>query len=85
MEYHIDCAELQTRAELHNALAQLPCFPQWYGRNLDALYDVLTDIAEETQLHFHHWEATADFSRGFYRTFLDAQEKNPCLQVYFHS
>lgn len=25
-------------------------FPEWYGRNLDALYDCLTDIREEAEI-----------------------------------
>lgn len=45
----LDCAGL-TRPALHEAFARALDFPAWYGNNLDALYDCLTDLEEETNL-----------------------------------
>lgn len=42
-EYIIDLAGVEDRGELHERIAQSLSLPGWYGRNLDALYDVLTD------------------------------------------
>ncbi len=42
-ELLLDAEMLRTRDELHDVLAATFGFPQWYGRNLDALYDLLTD------------------------------------------
>ena len=37
-----------TRREIHEYIAEKMDFPEYYGHNLDALYDCLTDIAEPT-------------------------------------
>lgn len=43
----LDGKLIKDRDTLHGILADLPVFPDWYGRNLDALYDCLTDVHEE--------------------------------------
>ena len=40
--------EIKTMADAHRVLARELSFPDWYGFNLDALHDCLTDISEET-------------------------------------
>ena len=42
----IDAAGWRTAADLHAGLADALSFPDYYGRNLDALSDVLGDVAE---------------------------------------
>jgi RNAse (barnase) inhibitor barstar len=44
-----------TEADLHSALAATLGFPDWYGANLDALWDCLTDLAEPTVLLWDGW------------------------------
>ena len=46
----LDGNKLTNRELLHNALAESLSFPNWYGRNLDALYDCLTDFHEEAEI-----------------------------------
>lgn len=41
--YIIDLAGVADRTELHDRIEQGMQVPEWYGRNLDALYDVLTE------------------------------------------
>ncbi len=41
--YIIDLAGVEDRTELHDRVEQGIPLPEWYGRNLDALYDVLTE------------------------------------------
>ena len=36
--------EIRTQEELHRCFAITLNFPEWYGGNLDALFDCLTDI-----------------------------------------
>ena len=43
-------AELFSRAELHDTLQSQLDLPEYYGRNLDALYDCLTDLHQPTQI-----------------------------------
>lgn len=39
----LDGADVESEADLHRALAELFGLPEWYGHNLDALWDVLED------------------------------------------
>ena len=41
LTYRIDCRELTSRAAAHDCFARVFALPAFYGRNLDALYDVL--------------------------------------------
>lgn len=44
--HDLDAARWRTPADLHGALAAAMSFPHHYGGNLDALNDVLRDVAE---------------------------------------
>ncbi len=47
----LDGAAVTDRADLHRRLAAGLDLPDWYGQNLDALYDCLTDLPRDTVLH----------------------------------
>ena len=49
-EIIIDCSRIQTREDLHRIFRESLSFPAWYGNNLDALYDCLTDISGKVRL-----------------------------------
>ena len=78
----IDCTGL-TKEDLHRALAESLDFPEWYGNNLDALYDALTEINEDVQLTLVHFEDMKNCRRGFLRVFTDAVEENLHLTVIY--
>ena len=42
-EYIIDLRGVYSREELHDRIEEELPVPGWYGRNLDALYDILTE------------------------------------------
>ena len=46
--------------EVHDYLAEKLDFPDYYGRNLSALYDVLTDICNDTRIIIDLTEMTDD-------------------------
>ena len=50
MTAQLDGRRMTTRENAHDHLAQQLALPSWYGRNLDALYDALGDVAEPTNL-----------------------------------
>ena len=80
----IDGAEIQTRGDLHDSLSRQLSLPDWYGRNLDALYDCLTDLHEETVIRIVHEEelfAHLGMYANVLQTMLnDACEENPRLR-----
>ena len=44
MDVTLDGRTIDSRETLHQTLFELLQLPAWYGRNLDALYDCLTDL-----------------------------------------
>ena len=82
--YTIDCTDLQDPRQLHQRLHSILCFPEWYGHNLDALYDCLTERRTDYRILLQGWPATANWASDFEAVFADAQEDNPHLQVMFH-
>ena len=77
--------DIANKEELHDRLAQLLELPEYYGRNLDALYDVLTDRGEQTILWVYPDEA-ADTRLGGYLSALldtlqDASAENPAVSI----
>ena len=58
MIYEIDLEQVYSADDLQDLVEQTLPVPDYYGRNLDALYDVLTDGRKEIwEIYFHH---TAD-------------------------
>lgn len=46
----IDGNEIISMNNIHRIFAEELSFPEWYGRNLDALYDCLGDVTEEVEI-----------------------------------
>ncbi len=81
----LDGAEIKNRRQLHDALASSLEFPQWYGGNLDALYDCLTDVREEAEIRIVHRDALRENLEGYAsvleRVLQEAAEENPRLMI----
>ena len=64
-------------------------FPDYYGRNLDALFDMLTGLREDTCVGFFGIddgrEALAGYLKQVKRVLQDAEEENPYLCVIFET
>ncbi len=81
----IDGAVIRSRDELHETLACQLLLPAYYGRNLDALYDCLTDIRESCEIVvrnadelFAHLGVYADILQNLLQ---EAEEENPALRL----
>lgn len=80
----IDCNHISSVKALHIYLQQVMDLPEYYGRNLDALHDVLTEIAQPTELVLNASEPQlSDEMKGFVprlvRVLKDAAQENPAL------
>ncbi len=56
-EIVLDGLEIREPADVHALFAQALALPDWYGRNLDALFDCLTDLGEDLTVRLLHREA----------------------------
>lgn len=79
----IDCAALPDRAALHRVMALELDFPEWYGGNLDALFDCLTDLGSHVMLTLRGLDAHGEYGRAFRETLEDAAGENPLLNIEF--
>lgn len=81
----VDCASVTDRAQLHQLLAQTLEFPAWYGGNLDALHDCLSEISKDTELTLTNWqllkENLGDYASRLVFVMHRASEENSHFQV----
>ena len=82
MNVTISCGGIADKQTLHARIAEALDFPNWYGINLDALMDCLTDL-EETEVTLLGWQRVAFPAEGFWQVFRMAEEENPDLTVIF--
>ena len=75
-EIVLDCRDIANKRQLHEALKAVLCLPEWYGKNLDALFDCLTELDDETHLILQNWDHEATFACGFESVFTDAATEN---------
>lgn len=81
----IDFRGCRKPADLHERIADKLDFPAYYGRNLDALYDCLTDISEETHVVLCGLDTVRihDYVMLLRQVFEDAEQDNHNLHVDF--
>lgn len=77
----LDGWEIASMEEVHKRFARALVLPEWYGRNLDALFDCLTDRRESVTVHLLHREALEDRlggrGRALVRLLRRAARENP--------
>lgn len=80
----IDGAAVRSRDELHDALARQLSLPAYYGRNLDALFDCLTELREECEITLRDPErlfaALGVYADVLQAVLRDAAAENPRLR-----
>ena len=76
MELTLDCRK--ELPQLHEQLAQELCFPEWYGKNLDALHDCLNDIVFPVTITV----LFGDLHPKLLRVLYDCTEENPNLTIH---
>lgn len=81
----LDGLVIDSKETLHTLLARELGFPSWYGGNLDALFDCLTDVREVTTITLCHEDAFHDtlgpYGQRVLRVLGDAAKENPRIQV----
>ncbi len=84
LTYRIDCRELTSRAAAHDCFARVFSLPACYGRNLDALYDALTELPPCTLVLEHAdclYGALGPYAKKLLCVFRDAAQENRNIQL----
>ena len=83
----IDCSTISDRETFHTTMEKALEFPSWYGKNLDALHDCLTEIFTQTRIHFTNWNRLEDtlglYTKAIRRAVTHAAEENPCIEIVY--
>ena len=78
-----------SREEMHAHLRRRLKLPDYYGNNLDALFDCLTEMGEETELIVRNTEALRECAGSYGTKLLSvlvaATGSNPRLHVTFRN
>ena len=81
----LDGSTLGEKTVLHPLLARELSFPSWYGGNLDALHDCLTEINQPTELVIRGSDALetalGSYAAAFRRVLADSAAQNDALTV----
>ena len=89
MEILLDGCEIPDRKALHDLLAGKFGFPDYYGRNLDALYDLLTQYHKPIRVTVIHanqlLENLGRYGNSFLQTLQDASRRNPGIEIFIFS
>ena len=91
-ELIVNLKEVNTKQELHSLLASKLDFPDWYGNNWDAFWDMITDTEIVTMpnrltlLGFKELsEKLPKDAKIFQECFIDLKQKHPsilCKVIY---
>ena len=79
MDAILDGRTIDSRETLHQRLFELLHLPAWYGRNLDALHDCLTELREPVTLR----ETLGGYASGFGHVLDDSERENEKLTVFW--
>lgn len=78
----LDGARLCCRKEAMDLLEQALVLPEWWGRNLDALHDCLTELGPvRLELHDRAAMEASAFGRRVLRVLEDSVRENPRLEL----
>lgn len=81
MRFVLDGGSVSSRQALHRTLAVGLRLPDWYGGNLDALHDCLTEPGEPVELVIRSGAALSaalgDYAAALRRVLSDCAAENP--------
>lgn len=88
IHYHFDLSSCYSPEDVHDVIRDELPLPQYYGGNLDALYDVLTDPHEPWVLSFTGCTTVtsvigAKYMKAFKKMCSDASGDNENLTILF--
>lgn len=77
----IHCTGVESPEQMHTLLASSLAFPAYYGHNLDALFDCLTEIRTQTTIQLEGWMGLGEWKDRFTNVFVNVGLENPNLDI----
>ncbi len=88
MVVYLDLKNIAGKEELHEMLAEKLNFPSYYGKNMDALFDILTECGADLNLIFYNTcsleEREEKLVRILKKVCADAQKETHGLRIRFY-
>ena len=81
----IDCRRCKTKEKAHEYLAKKKGFPPYYGKNLDALADVLASMDKNTLIKVKYSNSLeknmGDYGKIMLKVFTEAKENGTQIEI----
>lgn len=85
MKLELDGNAFDNREQLHEEIARQLNFPEYYGENLDALWDILSSWAEPLEISVVHSEGLlqylGSYGEAVLELFQEAEDENDAITV----
>lgn len=80
---YLDARRLKERADAHTYLAGMLSLPSYYGKNLDALYDCITEMSgcSIKLLHLEEAGLEGTYGAGILKVLEEGAAQNPGFTV----
>lgn len=84
MKYTLDASVMKDKKTTHEYLKEKMHFPDYYGANLDALYDCLTDI-DDAEIHFINVRDAGEYFDKIKGVFTEASDYSGEITITYDS
>ncbi len=83
-EIFLDACQMTSKSDAHNYIKKMLNFPDYYGKNLDALWDLLSSRSKMTSILLLHeeklYENLGEYGKKLAEVFKEAAKTNPCIE-----
>ena len=85
-EIFLDCNKMASKSEAHKYIKKMLNFPDYYGENLDALWDLLSSKSKMTTIFLLHeeklYENLGEYGKQLMEVFKEAASSNPNIRCF---